>query len=228
MNGGLITTTLVGGSGKKPKLINKYIDQNDIYKAEDEDADGYSVVDVNVQPKIKSLSITSPGKYTLDARNTGYDGYNPVSVSIDLDGYDEGYEDGQDDAWEDAFEYYDTPDETCEYWMHLYIKTESVPGVSDYQACYMDLYKKTALGPWNFVEGHKYLVNGNAIWSYGTKILGFRWKEPPTALLTIKGHNKNKTRMYTTTHDWGMEFASHGLTRDNCTVSNHAPTNTTT
>ena len=63
-------------------LITKNITQNGTYDAEDDDADGYSSVTVNVSgssPTINSLSVT-PSETEQTFNSSSVDGYKPVTV----------------------------------------------------------------------------------------------------------------------------------------------------
>lgn len=63
-----------------PALITKTITANDTYSAEDDGADGYSSVAVNVQPNVGTKSITENGIYVASADSL--DGYSSVTVDV--------------------------------------------------------------------------------------------------------------------------------------------------
>lgn len=67
------------------KLISQTFSQNGVYRAIDDDADGYKVVTINVSPKIliDNKRITSNGRYR--AIDDGGDGYVDVQVNVPPD-----------------------------------------------------------------------------------------------------------------------------------------------
>ena len=73
----------ISGGGGGSTLITKNINANGTYDAEDDDADGYSSVVVNIQgggsDVIQPLSVTANGTYSPPS---GVDGYAPVLVNI--------------------------------------------------------------------------------------------------------------------------------------------------
>lgn len=66
--------------GGSSVLISKTINQNGIYLATDDAADGYSDVKVNVQPTLATKSITANGTY--NASSDEVDGYSSVNVDV--------------------------------------------------------------------------------------------------------------------------------------------------
>lgn len=60
-------------------LVSKTITQNGSYDAEDDNADGYSDVTVNVTPTLQAKIATQNGTVTPDS---GYDGLSQVAVNV--------------------------------------------------------------------------------------------------------------------------------------------------
>lgn len=67
-------------SGGGSTLITKSITQNGTYEAQDDNADGYSEVTVNVSPNVGTKSITQNGIY--NASSDSLDGYSTVDVNV--------------------------------------------------------------------------------------------------------------------------------------------------
>lgn len=63
-----------------PTLITKNIIDNGTYTASDDNADGYSEVNVNVQPPLTTKNITANGTYTASDDNVY--GYSEVDVNV--------------------------------------------------------------------------------------------------------------------------------------------------
>lgn len=61
-------------------LVTKTITQNGVYDPEDDNADGYSLVTVTVQPNVGTKSITANGIYNASADSL--DGYSQVNVNV--------------------------------------------------------------------------------------------------------------------------------------------------
>lgn len=66
-------------------LTTKYITQNNTYYAQNDGAEGYSSVEVNVQPDLYSLYATDNNS-TYIASDYGYDGFNQVTVNVPSSG----------------------------------------------------------------------------------------------------------------------------------------------
>lgn len=64
-------------------LIEKNITENGIYNAEDDDADGYSTVDVEVLPTLIEKEITENGTYI--AAEDDAEGYSKVVIDVEAD-----------------------------------------------------------------------------------------------------------------------------------------------
>lgn len=89
-----LRTNLIGGgtqnwvpedeAGMYANLGVAEIDKNGTYKASDEDLDGFSQVNVSVQPKTKTKTITKNGTYK--ASKDKVDGYSEVSVQVPTGG----------------------------------------------------------------------------------------------------------------------------------------------
>lgn len=69
-----------GGGGGGSTLISKNITANGTYKAQDDNADGYSEVSVAVSPNTGTKNITDNGIY--NAASDGLDGYSSVEVDV--------------------------------------------------------------------------------------------------------------------------------------------------
>lgn len=69
-----------GGGGSQPVLIEKSVTQNGTYSAQDDEADGYSSVSVEVEPDLTTKSITANGTYNATSDNA--DGYSSVTVAV--------------------------------------------------------------------------------------------------------------------------------------------------
>lgn len=69
-----------GGGGSTPTLITKTITENDTYSAEDDSADGYSEVEVDVEPNVGTKTITENGTY--NASSDSLQGYSQVVVNV--------------------------------------------------------------------------------------------------------------------------------------------------
>lgn len=71
--------------GGSSTLITKNISSNGTYNASSDEADGYSQVNVNVQPNLqnKQISITSNTTTTIQ-KDTGYDGLGTVEVTTNI------------------------------------------------------------------------------------------------------------------------------------------------
>jgi hypothetical protein len=81
----LIAGRMLGGNGgspaPEPTLITKSITANGVYSAEDDNADGYSAVSVEVPEKVLTTkTITENGTYA--ASSDGVDGYSSVTVNV--------------------------------------------------------------------------------------------------------------------------------------------------
>lgn len=61
-------------------LVTKSVTANGIYDPQDDNADGYSLVTVSVQPNVGTKSITQNGTY--NASSDSLDGYSQVSVNV--------------------------------------------------------------------------------------------------------------------------------------------------
>lgn len=74
-----------GGGGTPATLIEKNVNANGTYNASSDNADGYSKVVVNVTPNLqnKSITIEENGATTI-TKESGYDGLNNVSVTVDV------------------------------------------------------------------------------------------------------------------------------------------------
>jgi hypothetical protein len=70
-----------GGSQEAATLIEKTIQANGTYNPESEYADGYSLVHVNVQPRLLTKTFTENGSYSASSDNA--DGYATVNVNVD-------------------------------------------------------------------------------------------------------------------------------------------------
>lgn len=70
-------------SGSEPAtLIEKNITANGTYNASSDDADGYSSVNVNVNPILITKSVTANGTYTAHDEPGTPDGYSSVTVNV--------------------------------------------------------------------------------------------------------------------------------------------------
>lgn len=70
-------------SGSEPAtLIEKNITANGTYNASADDADGYSSVNVSVNPILITKSITENGTYTAHSEPGAPDGYSTVTVDV--------------------------------------------------------------------------------------------------------------------------------------------------
>lgn len=83
LHNALIAGRMLGGSGSpapEPTLITKSITANGVYSAEDDNADGYSAVSVEVPEKVLTTkTITENGTYAASSDNA--DGYSAVTVN---------------------------------------------------------------------------------------------------------------------------------------------------
>ncbi len=70
----------LGGGGSTPTLITKAITENGTYSAEDDSADGYSEVEVDVEPNVGTKTITENGTY--NASSDGLQGFSQVVVNV--------------------------------------------------------------------------------------------------------------------------------------------------
>ena len=67
----------------KKTLVSKTISENGTYNPASDDADGYSAVQVAVQPDLELLSVTQNGNYTP---SSGKDGFSSVAVNVQSGG----------------------------------------------------------------------------------------------------------------------------------------------
>lgn len=84
LHNALIAGRMIGGNGgspaPEPTLITKSITTNGTYSAEDDNADGYSAVSVEVPEKVLTTkTITENGTYNAASDNV--DGYSSVTVN---------------------------------------------------------------------------------------------------------------------------------------------------
>ena len=79
-----LTASGGGGGGSQAVLIEKEITENGEYRAESEQADGFSMVTVAVpEPVLTTKSITTNGTYT--ASSDSADGFSSVTVNAAYD-----------------------------------------------------------------------------------------------------------------------------------------------
>lgn len=85
LHNALIAGRMIGGNGgspaPEPTLITKSITANGVYSAEDDNADGYSAVSVEVPEKVLTTkTMTENGTYAASSDNA--DGYSAVTVNV--------------------------------------------------------------------------------------------------------------------------------------------------
>ena len=68
------------GGGGSAVLIEKTVTENGVYNASSDEADGYSSVNVEVEPSLTTKNITENDTYI--AADDGVDGYSSVTVNV--------------------------------------------------------------------------------------------------------------------------------------------------
>ena len=185
--------------------------------------EGYADGEAAVKAKIQSKTITKNGTYY--AADDGLDGFGPVNVNVP-DNYDDGYDKGYEDGWEVSASYYDGSGASTDkpYLLHVYVGTVSVPGYQNTNPVFFDIYEKKD-GAWSKVKRTMHYANGNAHYSYDTKInyikLSPEYGKPSYISLTgwTKDHSISRTEVF----NYG-NFLLYGTSSKNCALTSIAPT----
>ena len=185
--------------------------------------EGYTDGEAAVKAKIQSKTITKNGTYY--AADDGLDGFGPVNVNVP-DNYDDGYDKGYEDGWEVSASYYDGSGASTDkpYLLHVYVGTVSVPGYQNTNPVFFDIYEKKD-GAWSKVKRTMHYANGNAHYSYDTKInyikLSPEYGKPSYISLTgwTKDHSISRTEVF----NYG-NFLLYGTSSKNCALTSIAPT----
>ena len=212
-----------GEAAVKAKIQSKTITKNGTYYAAADGLYGFNPVNVNVKAKIQSKTITKNGTYY--AADDGLDGFDPVNVNVP-DNYDEGYDKGYEYGWEVSAGYYDGSGASTDkpYLLHVYVDTVSVPGYQNTNPVVFDIYEKKD-GAWSKVKHAMHYANGNAQYSYYTKInyikLSPVYGKPSYISLTgwTKDHRISRTEVFNYSN-----ILVHGASSENCALTSVAPT----
>lgn len=195
------------------------------YIASELGVDGFHRVSVDIDDtgNIKPLDVTENKIYY--AADYGCDGFNPVNVNVP-DKYDDGYDKGYEDGWEASAGYYDGSGASTDkhYLLHIFVDTVSIPGYQNTNPVAFHLYEKKD-GAWSIVNKSMHYANGNAHYSYDTKInyikLSPEYGKPSYVGLTgwTKDHSISRTEVFNYSN-----ALVYGVSSKNCALTSVAPT----